>query len=96
MKGQTLLPLPPLSTVPEPKPEPSLKDQDKIHILVRAHTFALCPAAPYLSVKAAADNIKALSQAHILRMRILMHINTHAHKHAPPCVHACPCTCICM
>ncbi|KAL6747291.1 flagellar outer dynein arm heavy chain beta [Haematococcus lacustris] len=36
MKGQTLLPLPPHSTVPAPSPEPSLKDQDKIHILESA------------------------------------------------------------
>ncbi|KAF5834390.1 hypothetical protein DUNSADRAFT_8976 [Dunaliella salina] len=36
MKGQTLLPLPPQSTVPTPTAEPSLKDQDKIHILESA------------------------------------------------------------
>jgi dynein heavy chain len=36
MKGQTLLPLPPSSTVPQPTQEPSLKDQDKIHILESA------------------------------------------------------------
>lgn len=39
MKGQTLLPLPPASTVPAPPTpdwQPSLKDQDKIHILESA------------------------------------------------------------
>lgn len=36
MKGQTLLPLPPTSTVPQPTAEPSHKDQDKIHILESA------------------------------------------------------------
>jgi len=42
MKGQTLLPLPPQSTVPAPSAEPSLKDQDKIHILVRFMRFRVC------------------------------------------------------
>ncbi len=38
MKGQTLLPLPPPSTLPQPAQsgEVSLKDQDKIHILESA------------------------------------------------------------
>ncbi len=39
MKGQTLLPLPPQTTVPTLQPEQSmhsLKDQDKIHILESA------------------------------------------------------------
>lgn len=36
IKGQTLLPLPPSATVPVPSAEPSLKDQDKIHILESA------------------------------------------------------------
>eukprot|EP00201_Polytomella_parva_P017476 CAMPEP_0175071536 /NCGR_PEP_ID=MMETSP0052_2-20121109/19298_1 /TAXON_ID=51329 ORGANISM="Polytomella parva, Strain SAG 63-3" /NCGR_SAMPLE_ID=MMETSP0052_2 /ASSEMBLY_ACC=CAM_ASM_000194 /LENGTH=4543 /DNA_ID=CAMNT_0016338719 /DNA_START=12 /DNA_END=13643 /DNA_ORIENTATION=- len=36
MKGQTLLPLPPQSTMPSLLPEHSMKDQDKVHILESA------------------------------------------------------------
>lgn len=36
MKGQTLLPLPPQSTMPSVQPEQGMKDQDKIHILESA------------------------------------------------------------
>ena len=36
MRGQTVLPLPPQATIPPAQAEPSLKDQDKIHILESA------------------------------------------------------------
>lgn len=36
MKGQTLLPLPPPSTMPTMQPEQKLQDQDRVHILESA------------------------------------------------------------
>lgn len=64
MKGQTQLPLPPQSTLPQAAPgaEFSLKDQDKIHILESAivtwtrQIKNVLKADPDTPLKAYADN----------------------------------------